>query len=60
MASELTSDDLVLLGLQSINECPFGFLYFESAPTLGKTHNITVEFIREDSKVLANKVEITF
>lgn len=58
LVKDLTSDDLILLGLDS----PFflGLLYFEKTPDMKGEYNIVVTIKTDDDRVFSDAVKLTF
>lgn len=60
-ASELTADDLTLLGIPKQGAyLGNGSFQFESFPTLSKTHIFTIVFTDENGKEISGNVEMEF
>ncbi|MCF0187513.1 MAG: hypothetical protein HUJ98_13630 [Bacteroidaceae bacterium] len=59
LVSDLTSDDLVLLGDGNLGAL-LGILYFENKPKDEGEYNITVEIKTDDDRVLTDTIKLTF
>ena len=55
LVSELTPDDLILLGVHSL-----GGLQFETNPTLSPTHRLTVTMTTDDGRELSASIDLEF
>ena len=55
MVSELTPDDLILLGIYDL-----GFLQFETNPTFSQTHRLTVTMTTDDGRELSASKDLEF
>lgn len=55
LVSELTSNDMILLGIYSL-----GILHFERQPTLSQTHSITVTMTTDEGLEFSANIDIYF
>lgn len=58
--SELTSEDLKMVGFNELENCVFGYLYFPVLPTKSKKHNLTIRLTTDEGETFEAKCLVEF